>query len=124
MLDVLLALKWVKMYIKHFGGDPNQITVSGQSSGGAMASSLLLSPLAGEHLFQKMIIYSGSIFAPWSWAIDPVAYAKDIAWRAHVPKNASMQEINEAFMTMNVYDLMKATNKHYVIDFLPFYFCK
>lgn len=114
MLDVLLALKWVKRYIKYFGGNPNEITVAGQSSGGAMVSSLLLSPIVPQNLFQRMIIHSGTIFAPWAWSLDPVANAFDIAWRANVPKNATIQEINEAFMQMNPYDLMNATNEHYV----------
>lgn len=116
MLDVLLALKWVKKYIKYFGGNPNKITVVGQSSGGAMASSLLISPLVPPHLFQQMIIHSGSIFAPWSCSLDPVANARDIARRANATKiNATIHEINDALMEMNVYDLMRATNEHYVI---------
>lgn len=113
-LDVLLALKWIKQNIKYFGGNPNKITVMGQSSGAAMASSLLLSPLVPENLFQQMIVHSGSVFAPWAWALDPVSYAKDIAVRAKVPKSATINEINEAFMNMNVYDLINATNEHYV----------
>lgn len=116
MLDVLSALKWVKTYIKYFGGNPNKITVAGQSSGGVLVSSLLLSPLVPSNLFQQMIIHSGTIFAPWSWSLDPVANAKDIATRANVPKNATIHEINEAFMKMNVYDLLNATNEHYVIE--------
>lgn len=117
MLDILLALKWVKKYIKYFGGNPNRITVMGQSSGGAMVSSLLVSPLVPSNLFQQMIVHSGTIFAPWSWSLDPIANAKDIAWRANVSKNATIQEINEAFVNMDVFDLMKATNEHYVIEF-------
>lgn len=115
MLDVLLALKWVKKFIKYFGGDSNRITVVGQSSGGAMASSLFVSPLVPATLFQQMIIHSGSIFAPWSWSLDPIANAKDIARRANVTtKNATIHEINEAFMKMNVFDLIRATDEHYV----------
>lgn len=120
MLDILLALKWVKQNIKYFGGNPNKITVAGQSSGGAMASSLLVSPLVPPNLFQQMIIHSGTIFAPWSWSLDPISNAKDIAGRANVTKNATIHEINDAFMKMNVFDLMKATDEHYVIDIFIF----
>lgn len=114
-MDILLALIWVKNNIKYFGGNPNQITVAGQSSGGAMVTSLLLSPLVPSNLFQQMIIHSGTVIAPWAYALQPVAYAKDIAWRANVPKNATLRQINDAFMKMDVYDLIKATNEHYVI---------
>lgn len=89
----------------------------GQSSGGAMVSSLLLSPLVPENLFQRMIVQSGSVFAPWTYALDPVAYAIDIAQRARVSKNASLQEINDAFIKMDVYELIKAANEHFVISF-------
>lgn len=117
MLDVVFALKWVKNNIKYFGGNPNKITVMGQSGGAAMVSSLLLSPLVPENLFQQMIIHSGSAFASWTYALDPVSYAKDIAYRANVPKGASLRDINHAFMKMDVYELLNATNEHYVIRF-------
>lgn len=45
MLDIVLALEWVRDNIKFFGGDASQITVVGQSAGAAAASSLLVSPL-------------------------------------------------------------------------------
>ena len=64
-----------------------------------------------------MIIHSGSVFAPWTFAHDPIAYAKDIAYRANVPKNASLQEINNAFMKMDVNELIMAANQHFVILF-------
>lgn len=117
MLDILLALKWVKTHIKYFGGNPNKITVIGQSSGGAMASSLLVSPSVPPNLFHQMIIHSGTIFAPWAWSLDPIANARDIARRsANVTKNATIHEINEALMNMDVFDLMQATDEHYVIE--------
>lgn len=115
MFDVLAALKWVKQNIRHFGGNPNKITVIGQSSGAAMVSSLLLSPLVPKNLFQQMIIHSGSILASWAFAVDPVSNAKDIAWRANVSRNATIREINEAFMKMSVSDLLIATQEQFVI---------
>lgn len=115
ILDVLLALKWVKRNIKYFGGNPNKITVMGQSSGAVMVSSLLFSPMVPANLFQQMIIHSASVFSPWAFALDPVTNAKDIARRANVPKNATLEQINDAFMKMDVYDLINATNDHYVI---------
>ena len=58
-LDLIQSLKFVKSNIVAFGGDPENITLSGQSSGGRDAMSLVVSPLA-EGLFHKaMIISSG-----------------------------------------------------------------
>ena len=59
LLDQILALKWVKDNINNFGGNPNLITVSGQSSGGTSVNALAASPLANG-LFQRAIPMSGS----------------------------------------------------------------
>ena len=56
--DQILSLKWLKDNIKYFGGDPNNITIFGESAGGAHISYHLASP-ASEGLFKKAIIQSG-----------------------------------------------------------------
>ena len=43
--DLAMGLEWVRANIARFGGDPNRVTVFGQSAGGAAVSYLLLSPL-------------------------------------------------------------------------------
>lgn len=44
--DMILALTWVRKNIANFGGDPENVTVFGESAGGASVAYLLLSPLA------------------------------------------------------------------------------
>ena len=44
--DQLESLRWVKRFIHNFGGDPEQVTVFGQSSGALMVNALQLSPKA------------------------------------------------------------------------------
>ncbi|GFY37994.1 acetylcholinesterase-1 [Trichonephila inaurata madagascariensis] len=57
--DILEALKWVRRNIGSFGGDPNQITLHGQSSGAIILSMLCVSPLT-KGLFSKAILQSSS----------------------------------------------------------------
>ena len=55
--DCIQALKWVGSNIAAFGGDPSKITIFGQSAGGAMVQSLLISPQA-QGLFSRAIVQS------------------------------------------------------------------
>jgi para-nitrobenzyl esterase len=58
MLDLALALEWVRTNIGNFGGDAGNVTIFGQSGGGAKVSALLAMP-AAQGLFHKAIIMSG-----------------------------------------------------------------
>ena len=59
LMDQQAALRWVKANAKSFGGDPDRITVFGQSAGGQSVLDQLVSPTAAG-LFQRAIIESGS----------------------------------------------------------------
>jgi len=59
LLDLVAALKWIRQNISQFGGDPENITLFGQSGGGGKITALLNSPVA-DGLFQKAVIQSGS----------------------------------------------------------------
>ena len=58
LLDMIAALKWVKENIAAFGGDPNQVTIAGQSAGAFAVNHLCASPLA-KGLFKGAIAQSG-----------------------------------------------------------------
>ncbi len=59
ILDMAAALEWVKANIANFGGDPNNVTVFGQSGGGAKVNTLMAMP-AAKGLFHKAVNESGS----------------------------------------------------------------
>jgi para-nitrobenzyl esterase len=60
LLDIVAVLQWVHDNIGHFGGNPGNVTIFGQSGGGLKISTLLAMPPA-KGLFHKAIIESGSL---------------------------------------------------------------
>lgn len=60
MLDVVAALEWVNKNIGHFGGDPGNVTIFGESGGGGKVGTLMSMP-AAKGLFHKAIIQSGTL---------------------------------------------------------------
>lgn len=59
LYDQILALQWVQENIRNFGGDPNQVTLFGESAGAMAVGGLVLSPLA-KGLFHRVIMQSGA----------------------------------------------------------------
>jgi para-nitrobenzyl esterase len=66
MLDLVAVLEWVHSHISMFGGDPNNVTIFGQSGGGGKVGALLAMP-AAKGLFHRAIIQS----APFVRALSP-----------------------------------------------------
>ncbi|XP_070551121.1 carboxylesterase 1D-like [Ptychodera flava] len=59
LYDQIAALQWIQTNIEAFGGDPNKVTVFGESAGSISAEFLLLSPLT-DGLFHRVILQSGT----------------------------------------------------------------
>ncbi|XP_065315726.1 acetylcholinesterase-like isoform X2 [Gordionus sp. m RMFG-2023] len=63
--DQLLAMKWMKANSKNFGGDPNKITLMGESAGASSVAFHLLSPLSKDY-FNYAVLQSASATSPWA----------------------------------------------------------
>lgn len=64
--DMVTVLKWVKENIKAFHGDPESVTLFGNSAGAAAIHHLALSQKT-KGLFHKIITMSGTALAPWAY---------------------------------------------------------
>ena len=87
MLDVVLALEWVRDNVQAFGGDPANVTVFGESGGGAKVSTLLALPEA-KGLFHKAVIQSGPGLRGVA-AEDATALAARLLDHLHVSRSAA-----------------------------------
>ncbi|XP_047495001.1 venom carboxylesterase-6-like [Penaeus chinensis] len=67
--DQTLALRWVQDNIRNFGGDPDQVTIFGESAGGASVHYHVLSPMS-KNLFKRAIMQSGTSLCPWALRED------------------------------------------------------
>ena len=86
-MDQIAALKWVRGDISAFGGDPNEVTIFGESAGGGSVHMLLTSPLA-HGLFKRAIIESGG---GRDSLMGPRRLSKDL------PRNPSLETIGVNF---------------------------
>ncbi|EDS44432.1 cholinesterase [Culex quinquefasciatus] len=81
--DQLAALQWVQRYIEAFGGDPNNVTIMGQSVGAhSVTYHLYLEPFRG--LFHRVIAMSGSLLAPSAMIYQPEDYNHQYLESLHI----------------------------------------
>ncbi len=107
MSDLVNGLKWVNKYIRDFGGDPDSITIGGQSAGAYNVSYLLASPKA-KGLFQRAIMESGGDLG-WSHErAEQVSmdFAEKFTKKANLTSGEALAELTQA----NPYDIAEASS--------------
>lgn len=104
LLDVIAALKWIRQNIAVFGGDPNRVTIMGESAGAKLLSAVAVSPKS-EGLFQQIIAESGSV-----QCVRDVTTAKNE--RALILKQLGLKPTDAAkLLIMSADSLMRAQAK-------------
>ncbi|XP_027725445.1 bile salt-activated lipase [Vombatus ursinus] len=91
--DQHMAIAWVKRNIKVFGGDPNNITLFGESAGGASVSLQTLTP-HNKGLIKRAISQSGVATSPWVIQKNPLFWAQKIASKVGCPLNDTARMAN------------------------------
>ncbi|XP_037302409.1 esterase B1 [Manduca sexta] len=78
MKDQVAALRWVKRNIRSFGGNPDNITIFGNSAGAACVCLHVISPMT-KNLFKRAIAISGCATNWWTYTYDPIEKAFALA---------------------------------------------
>lgn len=72
--DQVMLLRWVKLHISRFGGDPNSVTLLGYGAGAISITLHMVSPMS-KNLFHKAIIMSGSATGQWPLPVEQLNLA-------------------------------------------------
>nr|WBW70144.1 venom protein [Lampona murina] len=110
MFDQLMALEWVRDNIAYFGGDPQNVTLFGESAGAGSVGLHLLSPLS-RHLFNQAIMESGSPFAAWAHLNkeDSIKNGLQLAKNLNCPSDRSrMSEVIECLQSKDAVELINS----------------
>ncbi|KAM4634121.1 bile salt-activated lipase-like [Polymixia lowei] len=87
--DQQAAIAWVHRNIRSFGGDADNITIFGESAGGASVSFQTLTP-HNKGLFKRAISQSGVALCPWAVNRNPRKFAEQVAQKVNCPTDDTM----------------------------------
>ncbi|XP_056644899.1 juvenile hormone esterase-like isoform X1 [Diorhabda sublineata] len=109
--DQQLALEWIQRNIKNFNGDPDNVTIFGESSGSASVHYHITSSRA-RGLFHKAILQSGCSFCPWA-RVDEKKYNNFAVQLAQIMNNnvKTEEEAMEVLMKLSAEDLYVTQEK-------------
>ncbi|XP_054283958.1 carboxylic ester hydrolase-like [Macrosteles quadrilineatus] len=107
--DQMCALRWVQREIRKFGGNPNNVTLFGESAGSASVHLHYLSPLA-KGLFQRVIGESGTALGDWAVTENGQAYGKALAKMVNCTYE-DLDDVSRCLLLVNAEDIVSAQQK-------------
>ena len=110
-LDVLASLAWVQRNIDQFGGDPNNVTLMGESAGSFLVASLLSMPEA-QPLFDKAILQSG-VYNVWDIPVDRSGLLQRVLEQANVDSLEGLRQVDARVMQTletDIYQFVRSQN--------------
>lgn len=112
LADLHLALEWVQRNIGYFGGQAGQVTLIGQAGGATLAHALSLSPRT-QHLFQQLILQSGTALNPYLLDERPLDTLSTFARFAHcsIPAGRNLSPLYECLRSLSTSQLVAAFEK-------------
>ncbi|HEY2782313.1 MAG TPA: carboxylesterase family protein [Steroidobacteraceae bacterium] len=115
LLDQLAALAWVKRNIAQFGGDPENVTLFGESAGAIDAGRLMASPLSAG-LFRRVISESGPAFEPARSLSEAEAFGRQVSALAPADSQATDLQRLRRLPASEVEDLVAKAREHSAFD--------
>lgn len=116
ILDLILALRWVQRNIRYFGGDPDNVTIMGESGGGVKVSTLLAMEEA-RGLFKRAIVESGSMAVGLKSRQEGTRQARAMLKALQIPEDHL--ELLERKSCKEFLDAMKKAGLMEAMDFQP-----
>jgi para-nitrobenzyl esterase len=115
LLDQLAALSWVRQNIAQFGGDPDNVTLFGESAGAIDAAQLMASPLA-VGLFKRVISESGPAFGSGQTSSQAEAFGSAVSALAPGNSQSTPLEKLRALSATEVEALVLKAKEHFPAD--------
>ncbi|XP_037580273.1 cholinesterase 2-like [Dermacentor silvarum] len=127
LMDQNMALKWVQRNIAHFGGDPEQVTLFGESAGSMSVHAQIMSPLS-KGLFKRAVLMSGTMYSLDTWdtvpesmvKADKVANVIGCSNGGTIELLSKAEEIVDCMRNKSADEIVKASQKIAAPKFAPF----